>query len=298
MVLIVSYRQCGIRTMMHQAQDDAAWKVSPGASQHRRFVWSGGVFETAKRPHTDFVEGTIRSSSYLVMATLKGGARRHEFITDEGFRFSGSDRVGCVSYLPADCARNLKLSDVSWEWAAIALPPDERSSLPERPFNAERDDFVLGMLNQFRTLHAADGALDFTYCDTMALALRAYLCIRGEETGKVATIHSGGLTPRQLRDVANYVDAQLADGIRIGDLAVLAGLSEGYFHRAFRRTTGRSPLQYINEKRVERAAELLARTDKSVIEVALGVGFVSASHFARTFRAIVGVAPNLYRRGL
>ena len=283
---------------MLQEKDCGAWQVSPEAIQHRRFVWSGGVFETAQRLRTDFVEGTIRSSSHLVMGTLKGGARRHEFVTDEGFRFSGIDKAGSISYLPADCARNLTLRDVSWEWAAIALPPDESPTLPEKPFTTERDDFVLGMLAQFRALYAADGALDLAYCDTMVLALRAYLRRRGFGTDAGSILHSGGLSPRQLRDVTHYVDTRLASGIRIGDLASLAGLSEGYFHRAFRRTTGRSPLQYINEKRVERAGELLARTDKTVIEIAFDVGFVSPSHFARTFKAIAGTPPNLYRRAL
>ena len=151
--------------MLSVPQKVERWGVRPDADQYQGFAWEGGVFETARRRHTDFVEGTISSCDLLVMATLNGGARRHEFATDEGFRYSGAigrDASICQPAAHDDCG-----SGTSWEWAAIALPPRIGSSPPERPFSVERDDFLYGVLAQFRANMLTDGALDVTYCDTM-----------------------------------------------------------------------------------------------------------------------------------
>ncbi|MDK1491453.1 AraC family transcriptional regulator [Sinorhizobium sp. 7-81] len=284
--------------MLLKTRDEQVWRVRPDADQRRRFTWRGGAFETGRRGHADSVEGHISSDVHLVMATLKGGAQLHEYVTDEGFRFSGSDRPGYVSYLPANCARRLRLRNVSWEWAAIALPVDGGPRLSEKPFTTRRDDFLFGMLSQFQGLYEKDSALDVTYCDAMTLALRTYLVHRSGVAGRTAPHVSGGLTPRQVRDVTAYIESRLTGHIRITELAAIAGLSEGYFHRAFRQTNGQSPLEYVNRKRVERALALLAQTDKTVIEIALDSGFAGPSHFARTFRSIMGVAPQQYRRSL
>ena len=271
------------------------WRVSPRADDHRRFSWKGGEFETATRRHTPEVEGSIRSDCHLIMVTLGGGARLHEFTTDEGFRFRGEDRRGSASFLPAGCERRLVLRDVSWEWASISLPSDATLELPKKPVSYEMDAFLSGLLAQFRDLHQADGALDPIYCDTMKLALVHYLRNR-DRAGALAPKRSGGLTPRQLRLVADFVDANLGTEIRIADLSLLVGLSDGYFHRAFRKTTGGTPLHYVNSRRVARGAELLMGTNWSVTTIALEVGFLGSSHFARTFRAVRGISPAAYRR--
>jgi AraC-like DNA-binding protein len=79
--------------------------------------------------------------------------------------------------------------------------------------------------------------------------------------------------------------------IRISDLAELVGLSCGHLHRAFRATTGKTPLAFINERRIEQAMAMLAQDHASVAEVSLRCGFLSPSHFARLFRRSTGVSP-------
>ena len=277
--------------------DPSPWQVSPAAVHHRRVAWQGGAFETARRERTASVEGVIRSSSHLVMATLKGGARVHEFVTEEGFRYKGQDKAGFVSFLPAGCERRLSLSDVAWEWASIALPPKVAFSTENvGPFSEANNEFLFGMLKHFRLLFDADGALDVTYCDAMTFALTQYLKHRGSSGKAEAQNVRGGLPPRKLRTVTEYIDANLGGEIRIRELARLVDRSEGHFHRAFRSTTGKTPLQFVNERRVGRAAEILAARPDSILDVALQVGFVSASHFARTFRRVTGVNPDRYRR--
>jgi AraC family transcriptional regulator len=264
--------------------------------------WGGGRFVTARRERTAFVEGSILLPDHTVMVTLRGGAVRHETICASGERSDGPDRAGLASFLPAGCERRLRLHDVGWRWASISIEPALFERLRParaktiRPFGNREDAFLLGLLGEFERLHAADGALDATYCETMTLALVHYLWRReADEPGAVA---NGGLPRWKLARVRDHVEAHLAGEIRIGALAELTGLSEGHFHRAFRAATGLTPLQFVNQRRIEAAKRILAVSAPSIIDLALQVGFTSPSHFARLFRQGTGRNPAQFRRDL
>jgi AraC family transcriptional regulator len=270
----------------------------------RRVAWQGGAFETAYRPRTALVEGAIQSGSHLVMVTLRGGATDHETAADGGHRYKGADRAGFVSFLPAGCERRLVLRDVAWQWASIALDPTVSAGADGKaaaaldrlaPFSAVQDGFVLALLAELERLNALDGGLDPLYCETMAEALSRYLRKRFVDARSGPVPGPAKLPAWRLRRVEDYIDAHLGGRLRIGDLAMLCGLSERHFHRAFSATTGRTPLAFIQERRVRAAAAALARDDVSVAALALEVGFLSPSHFARVFRSVLGLSPSEYR---
>jgi len=106
----------------------------------------------------------------------------------------------------------------------------------------------------------------------------------------------GGLAPRALRRVREYIDHHLSDNFQTDLLARIAGLSPGYFNRAFRQSTGSSPHHYVLQQRVARATELLRETDRALADIALEVGFADQSHFSRTYVAITGETASGYRR--
>ncbi len=272
--------------------------VSPPPTDRRRFDWGGGVFETARRALTAEVEGVLTPSEPILMATLRGGAQHHEVATDDGYRHSGPDVAGSISFLPGGCSRRLRLKNVQWQWASVTLPatatPDSTASSAQ-PFNAVRDDVVLGILTELERLHALDNRLDVTYCDAMSLALNQYLARRYWGAGPFDDRRPASLPAWKVRRVSDYVEAHLADEIRIATLAALVGLSEGHFQRAFRATTGQTPLAFTTHRRTEAAKRLLVSGGESVAVIAPLVGFVSQSHFARTFRAATGLTPREYR---
>jgi AraC family transcriptional regulator len=98
----------------------------------------------------------------------------------------------------------------------------------------------------------------------------------------------------KLRRICDYIEANLHLELRISDLAQIAGVTPSYFHRAFRVTTGRTPLAFINQRRVRRAMDLLANRNISVSEACVRVGFVSPVHFTRVFRNATGMNPSEY----
>jgi AraC-like DNA-binding protein len=74
-----------------------------------------------------------------------------------------------------------------------------------------------------------------------------------------------------------------------------ASFSRYYFIRLFRKTYKRTPHQYLTHRRIEKAKELLAATDRTVTEVCFAVGFQSLGSFSALFHKFVGYSPTEYR---
>jgi AraC family transcriptional regulator len=105
----------------------------------------------------------------------------------------------------------------------------------------------------------------------------------------------GGLPIRQVQNVADFVAEHLAEEISVEILAQLVQLSPFHFSRIFKQSTGMSPLRFVTRERVTRAQQLIRETSRSLIEIALDVGYTSPSHFAQVFRRVVGVTPTEFR---
>jgi AraC family transcriptional regulator len=117
----------------------------------------------------------------------------------------------------------------------------------------------------------------------------------GGLTGMQPPSHRGGVAPRTLARVREFVEAHLEGNISIHVLAAVAGLSTYHFARAFKQSEGMTPHDYVVQCRIRRTQELLANTDLPVSEIADVVGFADQSHCTRRFREHVGVTPSRYR---
>jgi AraC family transcriptional regulator len=108
----------------------------------------------------------------------------------------------------------------------------------------------------------------------------------------------GGLAGLRLKRVLDYVDAHLGGDIHLTELAQAVGLSEFHFAKLFKRSTGASPHQYILQRRLERAKELLRNPTLSLSNISLEAGFADQSHFTNVFRRFVGATPSKFRSKL
>ncbi|HET7883039.1 MAG TPA: AraC family transcriptional regulator [Acetobacteraceae bacterium] len=109
---------------------------------------------------------------------------------------------------------------------------------------------------------------------------------------------SRGLAPWQVRRVTAYMTERLDQDISLNELAELTSLSRSHFCTAFRHATGRTSHEWLTGLRLERARELLRSPQNRITDVALAVGYQTASAFASAFRRHTGATPSDYRRCL
>jgi AraC-like DNA-binding protein len=102
-------------------------------------------------------------------------------------------------------------------------------------------------------------------------------------------------TARHLQRAKDLADARFAEPLTVADLAHAAGLSPSHFSREFRRAFGESPHVYLLTRRLERAASMLRRTDRSVADICVAVGLSSVGSFTTTFTRVYGRSPTAYR---
>ena len=106
----------------------------------------------------------------------------------------------------------------------------------------------------------------------------------------------GGLAPWQVRRATEYMQSNLGRNIALRELAELVGLSPFHFARAFKQSVGDPPHRYLARRRIERACELLAGSDLSVIEIAAQLGYEAPGALSRKLRRENGLSPSDYRR--
>jgi AraC family transcriptional regulator len=155
------------------------------------------------------------------------------------------------------------------------------------------EQMVLAALS---TLRRPEDGSSVLYVDSLAYMLATHLVHTYGAVPTVASEHEPVLTGPGVRRIPDLVEAHLAEDLSVDVLAREAGLAPRAFARAFRRQFGTPVHQYVLERRLEKAKELLAATDESIVEIALRTGFSSQSHLATAFRKLTGFTPKQYRK--
>lgn len=101
-----------------------------------------------------------------------------------------------------------------------------------------------------------------------------------------------GVHNKRLVQALDIMERQLSEPLSSAALAAQAGITRRQLERLFRTHLDASPARFHLGLRLERARQLLAQTDLSVMETAIACGFESASHFARRYRARFGRSPS------
>jgi len=132
------------------------------------------------------------------------------------------------------------------------------------------------------------------YGESLALAMSIHL-LRQVSTRHSSMTKKGGIAPRLLRQVIDYIESNLDTPLRMASLAGICGLSEYRFAHNFKSATGVPPYQFVIRTRLQRATQMLQQTNLSILEIACAVGCQSVSRFNSLFKREVGTTPSVYR---
>jgi len=132
------------------------------------------------------------------------------------------------------------------------------------------------------------------YGESLALAVCVHL-LRQRMGKDSLAMKKGGMAPRTLRRVLDYIESNLDSPLRMADLAELSGLSQYRFAHNFKCATGLPPYQCVLRARLDRAKQMLRQTNLSVLDIAYAVGYQSIGRFNSLFRRELGTTPSNYR---
>ena len=101
---------------------------------------------------------------------------------------------------------------------------------------------------------------------------------------------------RRIAKVCEYIDANLEKELNLSEVAALVNMSDSAFSHFFKKRTGLSYINYVNNQRIAKACDLLAGTTQSAAEICYDCGFNNKSNFIRIFRKKKGMTPIEYRK--
>jgi AraC family transcriptional regulator len=134
------------------------------------------------------------------------------------------------------------------------------------------------------------------YGESLATALAVHLL--GHHTAFPAQIPdlTNKFIRTEMRRALEYVHDYLDRDLSLREIADVSGVSANYLTSLFKQTTGYSLHQYVIRRRIEKARTLLLRSDLSIGEIALQVGFYDSAHFNRHFKRVTGLTPGALRK--
>lgn len=101
----------------------------------------------------------------------------------------------------------------------------------------------------------------------------------------------------KLKNVLYFIRTNYDSPISLVDMADAAGMSPKYFCYFFKDMTTKTPVEYLNTYRIEKASRKLLNSDMSVTDIAFSCGFNDLSYFIKTFKSIKGITPARFRKG-
>jgi len=165
----------------------------------------------------------------------------------------------------------------------------------DNPGHAVNDQTIRGLGLSLLPAFARPDEANQLFVDHVIIAAAAYV-LQAYGVGEISPQkHSRGLLPRHERLVKELLVAHLGGNVSVSRLARLCGLPVSAFSRAFHRSAGMTPHQWLLQQRIDGAKDLLRRSRLSLAEIASICGFASKSHLIRAFLRTEGMSPKVGR---
>lgn len=245
------------------------------------------------------------SSRHLILLNLQGEAEHGEYFLDGRRASFIRRRPGAVLFVPAGCRwQGWEVGATTAAYLAVSIEVgfvkgvEETTSRILPAFSPDLGHVDPIIAQAVRAIGSEiEGGNPFAKLLVEGLAVTIVAQLARKE-GNVVARRTGGLSTANLNRILRKIEDNLSEDLSLTELTTLTGLSVPHFCRAFKETMGTPPHAYILQRRVERAKDLLGRSQQSLTEIALDCGFSSSSHLSNTFRRAVGTTPSEFRASL
>ncbi len=237
--------------------------------------------------------------------TLSLPLGRLETVTayDSDVQKPDGSRLGHINFHPAGSQTFCRTTTHMCELVAVDVDPLHRDSFAEKGRLLEGSDSrvrletpgVASLTQLIRRRLLSDEPLDTLTAEALAM-LVLDATISAVQHGPSDQPRAKSLSPSDLARLLDFIECQLAEDISLTCLASEAGLSVYHFSRSFKASLGLSPHQYVLERRIARARELLEAGTCPLADIAYTVGFSSQAHMTDVFRKRLGITPGAYRK--
>ena len=223
---------------------------------------------------------------YIISGTLEGTLDQTPYVVNRGDMAVFNGNVLHSGYCSSDVTTFViifKMEDLAVEFADRNIVFQEI---------VHQDSFVKRLMTEIYEEYEQKQIGYLLVCKGKILQLITYLTrnyAKAVLTEKESLKHMKKL--ERLNTVRQYIEEHYMENITNADLAELVHLSEDRFNHLFKECLGLSPLQYINDLRLNRAMDLLKKGRCSASEAAGMVGFEDYNYFGRIFRRKFGVTP-------
>lgn len=238
----------------------------------------------------ELLPGAAYSARYVATQSAIGFA----FDSQRGVHAIGTDRIrpfdampNGLAFVPAGCDV-LSESPMGGEYLRV-IRTDGTALAGDRAFNNRIDPQAIHLASRMRSA-LLQASLDD---DWESWALNLAERFQDRET----VTHQGSINGSRMRLLDEFIDAGLGSPLAVPAMAQLLELSEGYFMRAFKQATGKSPHSYLIDRRLAKARASMRDTTDSLSQIALACGFNSQAHMTTAFKQRLGVSPAQLRTG-
>lgn len=115
-------------------------------------------------------------------------------------------------------------------------------------------------------------------------------------TKRMNQLRTANVYSKVIVKTIDYIYSHLHERILIEDVAVQLGISREYLSRLFKREIGESFSEYVQQKKIETATNMILYSEYSDVEISNILAFPSQSYFVKVFKKYEGVTPGKYRR--
>jgi AraC-like DNA-binding protein len=284
---------------MHPAAELAStWNISPGSAE----LLNGKSLTAARWRHSFSELGDMVAPANILVYRnkptrawrVRGKNAEQMTSKDKGVALLAQGSYGSWRYLDSVDITHIYVKNDFL--ADLSVQEGGSANVALREF-LDLTDPLLNLLCQEIAIALDQRTRSSLYGDSLGLTIAMRLLKLSSERSLFSwNTKIGRLAPWQIARVTEALDDQLTANPSLDHLADLVGLSKFHFARAFKGSTGLPPHRYLMQRRLQRARDLLEKTDLPITTIAAESGYDDPGYLARLFRNQFGITPAKYRR--